>query len=109
MAEERPKRRNPAVEMFISNVCGKCSRVALVGKVESKSDTVAVLRDSTGSINLLFQKQEILDSLKTGGTYRIIGLVLPHEQGVEIKVEMVQDFSGFDLKTYYWYLEKKKL
>jgi hypothetical protein len=107
--EDQPKKRNPATEMFVSDVDAESSRIAVVGKIRSKTDTVAVLEDKTGSINLLFQKREILDSLEVGRIYRIIGLVLPHDQGVEIKVEIIQDFAGFDLEGYYDYLEKKKV
>jgi hypothetical protein len=108
MTEHRPK-RNPAAEIFIADVDMDSSRVALVGEITSKTDTVAVLKDRTGSINLLFQKQEELSSVEIGKTYRIMGVVLPHDSGVELKVELVQDFSGFDLEAYYRYLERKKV
>ena len=109
MADDRPKRRNPAVEMFVTDVNAESSRVALVGEIESKTDTVAVLKDKTCPINLLFQKHEMLDSLEVGNIYRVIGVVLPHDLGVEVKVEIVQDFAGFNLEAYYDYLEKKKV
>jgi hypothetical protein len=109
MMEDQPKKRNLAVETFIADVNAESSRVAIVGEISSKTDTVAVLKDRTGSINLLFQKQEVLGSSKVGNIYRVIGVVLPHDQGVEVKVEILQDFAGFDLEGYYDYLEKKKV
>ena len=96
------ERRHPAVEKKISEVNEDNTRIKLVGTIISIDESIPmiVIDDGTGIANI------VVDEIKfnIGNQIRVIGRVINTEP-VEIRAEIVQDFSKVDMEIYNKYLE----
>jgi hypothetical protein len=104
------QKRKPAVERLISDIKEDDSRVAIIGEITSvdASSFLATLRDPSGKITLLFPRDDMMSEINEGGIFRVMGLPLAHDDGFELKAELIQDFSGFDMELYNCYMELQK-
>jgi hypothetical protein len=104
------KKRKPAVERLVCDIAEEDSRVAVIGKITSldTSSFLATLRDPSGQITLLFPRDEMMGKVEVGVVMRVMGIPIAHEEGFELKAEIIQDFSGFDLDLYNRYMALKK-
>ncbi len=96
------ERRSPAIEKKINEITEEDLRVKVVGTVISIDDSIPmiVVDDGTGIANV------VVDEVKfdVGSQVRVIGKVINTEP-IEIRAEIVQDFSKVDRETYDKYLE----
>ncbi len=96
------ERRSPAIEKKISQIDENDLRVKIVGNIVSLDESIPmiVVDDGSGIANV------IVDEIKfnIGAQVRVIGKVINTEP-VEIRAEIVQDFSKVDRETYEKYLE----
>lgn len=69
------------------------SRVSVLGRIIDMNETILVVDDSTGKINVSLSEDTIKPVLKPGRLIRVFGFVIPSEQ-VEIQAEIIQDMSG---------------
>lgn len=107
------KKRKPAEERLVSELKGDDSRVVVIGEITSvdASSFLATLRDPSGTLTLLFPRDDMMEDVREGMIVRVIGFPLAHDEGFELKAEIIQDFSGFDMELYerYMTLEKNKV
>ncbi len=96
------ERRSPAIEKKINEITEEDLRVKVVGTIISIDDSIPmiILDDGTGIANI------IVDEIKfdVGSQVRVIGKVINMEP-IEIRAEIVQDFSKVDREIYDKYLE----
>ncbi len=96
------ERRSPAIEKKINEITEEDLRVKVVGTVISIDDSIPliVVDDGTGIANV------VVDEVKfdVGSQVRVIGKVINTEP-IEIRAEIVQDFSKVDREIYDKYLE----
>ncbi len=101
--EVREKRRRlPAVEKQIAKINKEDTRVTVVGTVLS-IDTQALIitiEDPSGELTILCQTEDALKNIRQGGVVRISGVVLPYEDGIELRAEIIQDFSKLSPELY---------
>lgn len=90
-------RRVPAKDRKVSEISREDVRVRLLGTVIDRKDNVVVLDDGSGKINAVFNEPV---NASVSGLVRIMGKVIPAEQGFEIQGEILQDMSKVDLKLY---------
>jgi len=95
--ETRFRRRKPAVERRISEINEEDTRVSLIGRAFKidKIDYTFWLDDGTGII-LVESEENVLP--KEGTIVRVMGRVI-RDETLHILGEIVQDFSGADLKA----------
>lgn len=103
--EEERKRRNVSIERKISDIKKEDIRVKFIGTITEKdpSNNSIIVDDETSKICCLLD-QNLFDNSEIGKLVRIIGLVIPgldETESVEIKAEIIQDFSRIDKKLYF--------
>lgn len=103
--EEERKRRNVAVGRRISGIKKDDIRVKFIGIIIEKDDSNnSIIVDDEGNKICCLLDQNLFDSVETGKLVRIIGLVVPgldETESVEIKAEIIQDFSKVDRELYF--------
>lgn len=101
------KKRAVAYNRKLGNISKDDSRVAIVGTVidVDEKNFVFTLDDSSKKINVILLDEQLIHKVKAGKILRVIGLVIAGESGVEIKGEIVQDFTGLNVEYYNKYLE----
>ena len=88
-------KRRVAVEKRICDLTPEDSRVAVIGTVVSIDEESLLfdMEDSTGMLTVILPSNELMKHIKIGSLVRVIGLILPFEEGVELRAEIIQDFS----------------
>jgi len=90
-------RRMPAYEKKIAEISKNDIRVRLLGTVIDSRENIVVIDDGTGKINVTFADPV---DVKANKLIRVIGRVMPSEDGFEIEGEILQDMSGIDVALY---------
>ena len=92
--KERRKRR-VAIDKQVKNLSKDDSRVTVVGTVLSidKQSLIFSIEDPSGQLTILAPTEDLIKNIKIGMPCRVIGIVLPYEEGLELRAEVVQDFS----------------
>jgi hypothetical protein len=115
MAEQEPvkefKKRAVAFNRKIGEISRDDSRVAVVGTVidVDEKNFVFTLDDSSKKVNVILLDENLIHKAKIGKVLRVIGLVITGDSGVELKGEIVQDFTGLNAEYYNKYLELSKV
>lgn len=97
-----PVKRKSARDVSISEVEGNGERVAILcsvvdfdaGSAEGKVD------DGTGVATIMLEDVLFAERLRSGALVRILGRAYKSEDGVLIRVELVQDMAGVDPALY---------
>lgn len=100
-ADERRKRR-VAVERKIKDITGEDSRITVLGTVINvdKDSMIFTIEDPSGQLTILASSEDAVSSLSVGKVVRVIGIVLPFEEGFELRAEVVQDFSELSKELF---------
>ena len=110
--EEKIKKRNVAFEKKISELTDEDIRVKVVGTVIEKdsSNNSIVIKDNESKLRILLDER-MFNEVKTEKVIRVIGIVAPPLEGdtVELKGEIIQDFSGLNFELYERYLKLKNI
>jgi hypothetical protein len=92
--DEDFRRRLPCVDRKVSEIGAGDIRVRVTGTVVDSAEGRAVVDDGTGKIAV-----NTGDAIaEAGKLVRVFGRVIPVEDGFELQGEVVQDFSGVDVK-----------
>jgi len=96
------ERRSPAIEKKINQINEEDHRVKIVGTIISVDDSIPliVIDDGSGIANVVVDEVKF----KVGDQVRVIGRVINTEP-IEIRAEIVQDFSKVDREIYDKYLD----
>lgn len=90
------QRRAAAVKKDVTEIDPQSDiRVRITGTVISIEDDSVALDDSTGTVDVFMQEEE-LEEIEEGQRIRVLGRVLPTPDSFEIQAEVVQDFSEVD-------------
>lgn len=89
-------KRMPAVEKKISGLDERDIRVSIRGAVIASQDQTIILDDGSAKIKASFDSP-INQDLKMA---RVIGRVIPFENGLEIHGEILQDMSKLDIDVF---------
>ncbi|MFQ5532056.1 MAG: OB-fold nucleic acid binding domain-containing protein [Candidatus Nanoarchaeia archaeon] len=101
------KRRAPTVDRLISSVnVEEDRRIALVGKIThiDKSGSICEFEDFSGKTILIVPHISILENVSEGEIYRVTGTILRHENGFELKVEIIQKINNLNMNIYKEYM-----
>jgi len=103
-------KRHTAFERKISEISENDVRVKIVGTVIERdlNSGIAVVDDGSSKITVILPNDELFEKIKVGKIVRVIGILMPHAQGFELKAEIVQDFSKLNKNLYNRYLEIMK-
>lgn len=109
--ESERKKRNVAFEKRISELSTTDMRVKVVGTIIEKdpSNTSIVIDDGNAKLRVLLDPDKF-NRIEIGKLVRVIGIVVPPlEEGdtVELKGELIQDFSKLNPELYEKYLNLK--
>lgn len=99
--QERRKRM-VAKERQIKDLSKDDSRVTIVGTVLSVDEQSLIfsIEDPSGQLTILAPTEDLIKDLKPGNIARVIGMVLPYEDGMELRAEVVQDFSDLNNELF---------
>lgn len=89
------QKRLPSIERKISAIKQDDIRVALIGTVIDCQENRVVIDDGTGKVNITFDTNV---EAKSGDMIRVLGRVIPMDEGVEIQGDALQDFNGLDME-----------
>ena len=108
MVEER-KKRAVAFEKTISGLTPEDVRVKVVGTIIEKDDSNnSILMDNGDAKLRVLLDAELFSKSEIGKLIRVTGIVAPSliegSQEVELKGEMIQDFSKLDKELYKQFL-----
>lgn len=101
------KKRSVAFNKKLSSISSDDSRVAVVGTVidVDEKNFVFTIDDSSKKINVILLDEQLIHKAKVGKILRVIGLVIAGDSGIELKGELVQDFTGINVEYYNKYLD----
>ncbi len=96
------RKRNTAFERKIKDISKDDVRVAVIGTILSidKQSFVFDIEDPSGQLTVLAPNEESLKNLSTGGVVRVIGIVLPFDEGFELRAELIQDFKELSRELF---------
>ncbi|MBR9679247.1 MAG: hypothetical protein GON13_03195 [Nanoarchaeota archaeon] len=94
--------RKPYAFKKISEITSEDVSVKVLGTVikKDKDSSSMVLDSGKSAIVVLLPKDELYDKIEIGKQTRVLGTVLPYDGGVELKADMVQDFSNVNKDLY---------
>ncbi len=90
-------KRMSAIEKKISGITEKDIRVSITGAVVDSQDEMLIIDDGSGKIKVSFNSPPNLAEPKI---VRVIGRVMPFENGLEIQGEILQDMSKLDIDVF---------
>ena len=99
--EERRK-RNTAFERKIKDISKDNVRITVMGAVLSidKQSLVFTIEDPSGQLTILAPNEDSLKVVSIGGVVRVIGIVLPFDEGFDLRAEVVQDFKDLSPELF---------
>ena len=89
-------KRLPAIEKRISEISDKDIRVSIRGVVIDSEERTVVVDDGSGKVKATFDEVQT-DYPKI---VRVIGRVIPFENGIEIQGEILQNMEKLDLDVF---------
>ena len=95
ISDERFQRRLPSVERKISGIRPEDVRVKILGTVIDKNGGRLVVDDGTGKIEVVFDGPV---DVQVNQLVRVLGRVIPLEEGFELQSEILQDMSLLDME-----------
>lgn len=90
-------KRAPSIERRISEITDSDVRIRVTGTVIEASDQSIFLDDGTGKIKATF---DLLQPVEVNKVVRVIGRVIPFENGVELHGEILQDMQKLDIDVF---------
>ncbi|RLG17335.1 replication protein RepA [Nanoarchaeota archaeon] len=101
MEEVEFKRRVPSKLKFIKEISKDDVRVRFFGVVTSMDDTGVMTVDDGSQITVIAMDAE---NIKVGDTVMVVGIVMPYEEGVEIRGEIVKKVK-LNMQLYKKFME----
>lgn len=101
-SEEKPTYvRYPFSNRKISELTSNMS-VAVAGVVVSKDSEIIsfIIEDGSERINIITNNMNSFNNLKEGQLVRVLGKTWGEGQDLELKADIIQDFSGVDFTLY---------
>ncbi len=108
--EEKRKKRNVAIEKRISDLTEDDLRVKVLGEViEKDSSNNSIKIKYKDEILTILLNENMFKNVEKGKIIRVIGIIAPPLEGdkVELKGEIIQNFTGLNLELYEKYLKLK--
>ncbi len=93
--------RYPFVNQEISKVTPNSS-VAVTGVIVSKDSNIIsfIIEDETGRLNVITNNEESFNSIEEGQKVRVFGKTWGEGEDMELKSDIIQDFSKIDFELY---------
>jgi len=89
------KRRLPSVMKDIGEIKPEDLRISVIGTIIDQQQDSMVLDDGTGKVLIRFDSPFETEMNKM---IRVLGKVVPLDDGIELHGEFIQDMSGLDLE-----------
>jgi hypothetical protein len=96
------QKRAPSKHVSVKDLNKDLNRVALVGTIVSRNDTVMsfLLDDGCGTVNVIVNNADMFGLLKDGQIVRVLGRIWGEGADIEIQGDIVQDFTNLDLTLF---------
>jgi len=94
------EKRKPSKLCKVKEITEKDARVRFVGAVVELDRNSGVMLIDDGERISVISTPEQVEKLKIGDIVGIIGIVLPYEEGVEIRCEFIQDMNKLNKELY---------
>jgi len=93
---EEFQRRLPSIFRRVADIKPVDMRISLIGTVIDKQDSVLVLDDGSGKININMDNA----ATESNQLVRVFGRVIPLENGFEVQGELLQIMDGLDSELH---------
>jgi uncharacterized protein YdeI (BOF family) len=90
-------RKAPFKEKFVKDLDFSDFKVAVSGSIINLRDSGFLFADGSGEVYINTSGMENLQSRKEKDLVRIMGRIMPYENGFEIQAEIIQDLNGVDM------------
>ncbi len=100
MGSFNPSAKPTATPRRISEIKTADDRVQVVGLAVDKKESMIVIDDGTGRVNVLFEDPGLVEGVEVGGKVRVFGTPLNVGESHEIHAEIIQNLDGLDLDLY---------
>jgi uncharacterized protein YdeI (BOF family) len=96
------QKRAPSKHVLVKDLNKDLTRVAFVGTVVSRNDTVMsfLLDDGSGTVNVIVNDADMFGLLSDGQIVRVMGRIWGEGADLEVQGDIVQDFSNLDLTLF---------
>ncbi len=93
--------RYPFANHKISDLNSNMS-VAIAGLIVSKDSEIIsfIVEDDSGRINVITNNMDSFNGIKEGQFVRVLGKTWGDAEDIELKSDIIQDFSGVDFELY---------
>jgi hypothetical protein len=100
--EKQFRKRAPSKQVLIKNITKDLPRVAVVGTIVSRNETIFsfLLDDGSGTVNIIMNDAEKFEQLKDGQVVRVLGRLWGEGEDIELQGDIVQDFTKIDLSLF---------
>ncbi len=95
-----PGTKPPATPRRISEIKTADDRVQVVGLAVDKKESLLVIDDGTGRINVLFEDPALVEDVEVGRKVRVFGTPLNVGESHEVHAEIIQNLDKLDLDLY---------
>ena len=92
--------KNHYIEKKISDLDEMDSKVRIMGFLVDKKENTIVLDDGSGKIKIFTDATNIIDNLNINQFVRIFGSIIPVENDIELRADIIQDLSGFNIDLF---------
>ena len=96
------QKRVPSKQIAIKDINKDLQRIAIVGTVVNRNDTVLsfLLDDGTGTVNVIVNDADKFSQVKDGQIVRVLGRIWGEGEDIEVQGDLIQDFSELDLTIF---------
>ncbi len=92
--------KNHYTEKRIIDLDEMDSKVKIMGFLVDKKENTIVLDDGSGKIKIFTDATNVIDNLNINQFIRIFGSIIPVENDIEIRADIVQDLSGLNIDLF---------
>jgi len=92
--------KNHYTEKRIIDLDEMDSKVRIMGFLVDKKENTIVLDDGSGKIKIFTDATNVIDNLNINQFIRIFGSIIPVENDIEIRADIVQDLSGLNIDLF---------
>jgi len=87
-------------EKKISDLNEMDTNIRIMGFIVDKKDNILILDDGSSKVKIFTDATNVIDNLDVNQLVRIFGSVIPVENGIEIRADIIQDLSNLDIDLY---------
>jgi len=91
---------NSYPEKKINEITSNDTKLRVLGFIVDKNDDALIIDDGTGKMRIFVESKELIDNFDINQLVRVFGNLIAIDQDVELRSDIIQDMSNFDLELH---------